>query len=104
MTPGECGSEPVTVRELRNQEAQHDSGAILRSHGRDAVQFQLGDRVMTLGVERGLGGDVFYLPTPLRWDDGEPLRAETAALVRPVIEEINAFWGSEAEFHETRGE
>ena len=92
----------MTVRELRNQEAQHDSGAILRSHGRDAVQFQLGERVMTLGVERGIGGDVFYLPTTLRWDDGEPLPAEAADLVRPVIREVNAFWGSEAEFHEAR--
>ncbi|MBW6438395.1 hypothetical protein KZ829_32190 [Actinoplanes hulinensis] len=94
----------MPVRELRNQEAQHDSGAILRSHGRDAVQFQLADRVMTLAVERGIGGDVFFLPSALRWDDGSPVSDDDAALVRPVIEEVNAFWGSAAEFRETSRE
>jgi hypothetical protein len=88
----------VPVHELRSQEAQHDSGAILRSHGRSAVQFELDGRILTLGVERGLGGDVFYLPATLVWDDGSPLSAEAAALVRPVLEEVNAFWGSSSEF------
>jgi hypothetical protein len=92
------------VRELRSQEAQHDSGAILRSHGKEAVQFELDGKVMTLGVERGVGGDVFYLPVVLRWDDGSPVEDPTAALLRPVIEEINAFWGSGSEFREVRPE
>ncbi|MEU4420038.1 hypothetical protein AB0F81_05395 [Actinoplanes sp. NPDC024001] len=94
----------MSVHELRSQEAQHDSGAILRSHGRDAVQFELAGRVMTLPVERGLHGDVFYLPAVLHWDDGDPLPPEVAATVRPVIEEINAFWGSAAEFHQPQPE
>ena len=94
----------MSVRELRSQEAQHDSGAILRSHGRDAVQFELAGRVLTLAVERGTGGDVFYLPAPLHWDDGDPIPPATAALIRPVITEINAFWGSDAEFQEVHPE
>jgi hypothetical protein len=91
----------VPVHELRSQEAQHDSGAILRSHGRSAVQFELAGRVLTLSVERGIGGDVFYLPATLMWDDGSPLSAAEAALVRPVIEEVNTFWGSASEFRAT---
>ncbi len=92
----------MPVHELRSQEAQHDSGAIVRSYGRDAVQFEWRGRVMTLNVERGIGGDVFFLPTDLRWDDEDPLDDEAAALVRPVIEEVNAFWGSNSEFRLTR--
>ena len=93
----------MAVHELRNQEAQHDSGAILRSHGREAVQFELHGRVMTLEVERGFGGDRFYLPEVLRWDDGGRVEPAAAALVRPVITEVNAFWGSTAEFRTVAG-
>ncbi|HWS32875.1 MAG TPA: hypothetical protein VN408_09045 [Actinoplanes sp.] len=91
----------MPIHALRSQEAQHDSGAVVRSHGRDAVQFQLHGRVMTINVERGVGSDTFFLPTELRWDDETPLDAEAAALVRPVLQETNSFWGSESEFHET---
>ena len=94
----------MTVHELRNQEAQHDSGAIVRSHGREAVQFELDGRVLTIEVERGFGGDRFYLPEVLRWDDGSPVETAAAALVRPVLTEVNAFWGSDAEFRTRPGD
>jgi hypothetical protein len=88
----------MAVRELRSQEAQHDSGAILRSAGREAMQFELDGHVLTIGVDRGIGSDMFYLPATLRWDDGSPVPSEIAAQIRPIIMEIENFWGSTAEF------
>jgi hypothetical protein len=32
------------------------------------------------------------------WDDGTPVPPETVELIKPVIAEINEFWGSTAEF------
>ena len=91
----------MAVHALQSQEAQHDSGAILRSHGRDAMQFELAGQVMTIAVDRGLGADLFYLPATPKWDDGSPVDPETAALLRPVITEIEHFWDSSAEFRMT---
>jgi hypothetical protein len=88
----------VTVRKLQSQEAQHDSGAILRSHGRDAMQFELNGRTMTIAVDRGIGADLFYLPMTPRWDDNEPVTADVAATLKPIITEIEEFWGSRADF------
>lgn len=88
----------MAVRELRSQEAQHDSGAILRSAGREAMQFELGGRVLTIDVDRGIGSDLFYLPATLRWDDGSPIAPDIAERIRPIITEVENFWGSTAEF------
>jgi hypothetical protein len=93
----------VAVHELRSQEAQHDSGAILRSHGREAMQFELGGRTMTIDVDRGIGADMFYLPGVPKWDDGEPVTPDVAATLRPIITEIERFWGSSAEFRTLGG-
>ena len=93
----------MAVHELRSQEAQHDTGAILRSHGREAMQFELDGQVMTIEVDRGIGADLFYLPAVLTWDDGTPLSAETASLLRPVIAEVERFWGAEAQFRTLAG-
>jgi hypothetical protein len=88
----------MAVRELRSQEAQHDSGAILRSAGREAMQFELDGHVLTIDVDRGIGSDMFYLPATLRWDDGSPIPSEVAAQIEPIITEVENFWGSTAEF------
>ena len=89
----------MTVRKLQSQEAQQvETGAIVRSHGRDALQFELAGRVMTIPVEIGRDGDFVYLPAAPRWDDGEPVDPQTAALLRPVITEIERFWGMEPGF------
>jgi hypothetical protein len=88
----------MAVRELRSQEAQHDSGAILRSAGREAMQFELDGHVLTIDVDRGIGSDMFYLPATLRWDDGSPVPSEVAVQIRPIITEVENFWGSTAEF------
>jgi hypothetical protein len=91
----------VAVRELRNQEAQHDSGAIVRNHGREQVQFEHDGKVLTLEVERGVRNVVFYMPARLRWDNGDEMPAEVADLVRPVIDEVERFWRSSATFKES---
>ena len=88
----------MAVRELRSQEAQHDSGAILRSAGREAMQFELDGHVLTIDVDRGIGSDMFYLPATLRWDDGAPVPPDIAAQIKPIITEVENFWGSAAEF------
>jgi hypothetical protein len=51
-----------------------------------------------LGIDRGIGRDLFYLPMVFTWDDGTPVPPETVELIKPVIAEINEFWGSTAEF------
>jgi hypothetical protein len=88
----------MAVRALRSQEAQHDSGAIVRSAGREAVQFELDGRTMTIDVERGIGSDLFFLPVTLKWDDGELVTADVAERIRPIITEVERFWGLTAEF------
>ena len=88
----------MAVHELRSQEAQHDSGAILRSHGRDEMQLELEGRVMTIGIDRGVSAVLFYLPAVLQWDDGTPVEADVLGSIKAIITEIERFWGSSAEF------
>jgi hypothetical protein len=71
---------------------------ILRSHGRHALQFELDGRVTTIPVEIGADGGFVYLLAVPRWDDGEPVDPQTTALLRPVITEIERFWGMEPGF------
>ena len=83
----------MTVRSLQSQEAQHvESGAILRSHGRDALQFELDGHTLTIPRELANDGDILYLDTRPSWDDGRPLTEAQAALLEPVIHEIERFW------------
>lgn len=88
----------MAVRELRSQEAQHDSGAILRSAGREAMQLEYDGHTLTIEVERGVGADLFYLPARPTWDDGSEVSAAFAEKIVPIITEIEKFWGSAAEF------
>jgi hypothetical protein len=87
------------VRELRSQEAQHDSGVILRSVDRDTMQVDYQGRRLNLPVDRAPGDYAFYLPTDPRWDDGSPIPAETIDLIKNAITEIEHHWGSTVEFH-----
>ena len=90
----------MTVRSLQSQEAQHvETGAILRSHGRDAVQFELDGRVLTIPRELAGDGDILYLDAAPRWDDGEPLTPQQSAMLEPVIQEIEQFWGMKAHIY-----
>jgi hypothetical protein len=88
----------VSVRKIYNQEAQHDSGMILRSIDRETMQVEYQGQTLTLGVDRGLRGELFYLPATLRWDDGTPIPPETAELIKPAITEIENFWNRTPEF------
>jgi hypothetical protein len=88
----------MTVRELRSQEAQHDSGAILRSAGREAMQLEYQGHTMRIEVDRGVGRDLFYLPAAPKWDDGTDVPADFADQIVPIITEVERFWGSQAEF------
>jgi hypothetical protein len=87
------------VRELRSQEAQHDSGVILRSIDRDTMQVEYQGRRLNLPVDRAPGDYAFYLPADPRWDDGSPIRADTVDLIKNAITEIERHWGAAAEFH-----
>jgi hypothetical protein len=90
----------MTVRSLQSQEAQHvESGAVLRSHGREALQFELDGHTLTITRELADDGDILYLATSPSWDDGEPLNARQAALLEPVIHEIEGFWDLKAHIY-----
>jgi hypothetical protein len=90
----------VSVRELRSQEAQHDSGAVVRNAGREAVQVEHLGHTWTLDVDRGLGAILFYLPASPAWDDGTPIPAEVVAQIKDILAEVEDFWGSAAEFRQ----
>jgi hypothetical protein len=92
----------MSVRELRSQEAQHDSGLILRSAGREAMQIEYQGRTLTIPVELLADGDLYYLPSTFVWDDGTPVAPEVVALIEPVVTEVENFWGLTPEFT-TRG-
>ncbi len=89
----------MTVREIHIQSAQHiETGAIVRSHGRDALQLELDGRVITIPVEIGISGHHVYLPASPQWDDGTPFDSRVTLLLRPVISEVERFWGMTASF------
>jgi len=87
------------VRELRSQEAQHDSGVILRSVDRETMQVEYQGRTLDLDVDRAPGDYAFYLPAAPTWDDGSPIPADTIDLIKNAITEIERFWGANVEFH-----
>jgi hypothetical protein len=88
----------MSVRKIENQMAEHDSGAIVRNAGRDAVKVDYQGRTLTLDVERGLDTDYFYLPVSMTWDDGTPVPAETVEQVKDIVAEVERFWGINSEF------
>ncbi len=88
----------MTVLALDRDQAQHHSGAILRGHGRFARQFEVDGHVLTLGVEPGVRGGLYYLPATPRWDDGTPVPRDIAVALQAVIEEVERFWGRWPEF------
>ena len=88
----------MAVRELRSQEVQHDCGAILRAAGREAMELEYNGHTLTIGVDRGVGRDLFYLSLAPKWDDGTEISAAFARRIPSIISEIEKFWGSEAEF------
>lgn len=87
----------MTVQELQTGEARHHSGAILRRR-RFATRFEVGGHVLTLGVEPGVRGGLYYLPNAPTWDDGTPVPRDIAAGMQSVIEEVERFWGRWPEF------
>lgn len=56
----------MTVREIRNQEAEHDSGVVLRSRGRDSLGLDYRGRSLELPVESAPGYLEVYLAAVLR--------------------------------------
>ena len=89
----------MSVRALHPQEAQHvESGAILGSAGRDAMTFEIAGLVMTIPVDRGDHRMRFTLPAIPRWDNGDPISADLAERLQPIISEIARFWDQEPEF------
>jgi hypothetical protein len=88
----------MSVRELRSQEAEHDSGIVLRPLDRFTMQLEHRGRKLNLGVDRAPGRALFYLPKAPVWDDGNVIGDDELALLERVIAEIEAFWGTSAQF------
>lgn len=90
----------MTVQALQPREARHHTGAIVRSR-RFATQFEMDGRILTLGVEPGVRGGLYYLPSAPKFDDGTPVPRDVAAGLQSVIEEVERFWGHWPEFRAT---
>jgi hypothetical protein len=89
----------VTVRAIRSQAAEHvETGAVVRSAGREAMKLERDGKVLTLPVELGAHGDLYYLPTAPRWDDGSTMPAEISENLQAILTEIETFWGLQPEF------
>jgi hypothetical protein len=93
--------ETVAVRELRSQEAQHDSGAVVYSAGRFGVGVKYLGHTVTLDVDRGVPTDRFYLRPNMTWDDGTPMTREALDQIMEAVAEVERFWGKQAEFKHT---
>ena len=94
----------MTVRAIRSQAAEHvETGAVLRSAGREAMKLEHDGHVLTLEVELGAHGDLYYLPRSPTWDDGSTLPAALADNLQSIITEIEEFWGLQPEFRTMNG-
>lgn len=94
----------MSLRELGNQEALHEeTGAIMRTAGREADQIEYLGHTLTLDVERAVGHDVFYLPASPTWDDGSPIPADVMEQIKSIVSEVERFWSSTAEFEQPSG-
>jgi hypothetical protein len=89
---------PMSVRELRSQEAEHDSGIILRGLDRYTMQLEHRGRKLSLGVDRAPGRVLFYVPKAPAWNDGNLIGEDELELLQRVVTEIEAFWGTSADF------
>ena len=92
----------MTVRAIRSQAAEHvETGAVVRSAGREAMKLERDGKVLTLPVELGANGDLYYLPLAPRWDDGSPMPAEISENLQAILTEVETFWGLQPEFRTT---
>jgi hypothetical protein len=88
----------VSVRELRNQVAEHDSGVVVRNVDRYTVGIDYLGRSLRLPVERGVGLYYFTLPDPLSWDDGTAVSQGELEQIKRAVSEVERFWGTTAQF------
>jgi hypothetical protein len=89
----------VTVRAIRSQAAEHvETGAVVRSAGREAMKLERDGKVLTLSVQVGASGDLYYLPAAPRWDDGSVMPTEISENLQAILTEIETFWGLQPEF------
>lgn len=88
----------MSVRELRSQEAEHDSGIVLRTLDRFTMQLEHRGRKLNLGVDRAPGRALFYVPKAPAWNDGSAIGDDELELLQRVVTEIEAFWGTAADF------
>jgi hypothetical protein len=86
----------VPVEALGTQSARHDSGAVVRSAGRDAIKVDYAGRTVTLETEGGIGVEYFYLPAEMRWDDGTSIPLDTVDLLKRAVSDVERFWGARA--------
>src|SRR4051812_27725250 len=75
----------------------------LRSAGRDAMKLEHDDKVLTLPVELGAHGDLYYLPECPRWDDGSAMPAEIFNNLQAIVTEIEQSCGLQPEFRTAEG-
>ncbi|SDT75367.1 hypothetical protein [Actinoplanes derwentensis] len=91
------------VHELGSQSARTDTGAVVRSAGRETLRIDYRGRTMPVPVDQGLGSLGVYLPRAPRWEDGEPVAVDDLAVVREAVVEVLRFWGFDTEFLELDG-
>jgi hypothetical protein len=89
----------MAVHEIQSQSARTDTGVTLRSVDRENMRAEYRGRGILLGVERGVGTDVVYLPKTPAWEDGEPIAAADLTVVKDGVVEILRYWGSATEFY-----
>jgi hypothetical protein len=88
----------MAVRDLRSQEAQNDTGVILRSIDRETMQLEHRGRTLNVGVDRAPGSYGVYLPAQPTWNDGTPVDDAERAVLSTAITEILGHWNIRAEF------
>lgn len=93
----------MSVREIENQVAEHDSGAIVRNAGPETMKVDYLGRTLTLDVDRHMRTNVFYIPESMNWDDGSPVPPEMLERIERIIDEVGRFWGIKSEFQRDGG-
>jgi hypothetical protein len=76
----------------------HDSGVVVRSAGRHAMQVEYEGRTATVSAEHSGGYSTLYLPQDPTWEGGVPIPPEVTNLLRRALREVLEFWGSTVEF------